>query len=381
MPINMKVGQRFYDIIKHFEGCELTAYWDSIGGVWTIGYGHTGSDVYEGLTITQEQANALLEQDTKRFANHVNSVTNVTLTLYEFDPVVSFTYNAGEGAYNDIVTFINAGDKVGAMNVMKQYCHGNDGSVIEGLVRRRKAESDCFLSDDLSSIGVDTSGYPDHPTNPPDPPDPPTPVPKGFFSVKKPFIYSHEDSLFGTRFSFSKNKFKVIKVQGNCYTIVPDGGTKKIKVNKNNLRKWSDSPTPPDPTNVQQRIVDMAKRCIGLPYEQDGTYNYKTEPLPPYVDCSSLCQWSYWNCGIEITRVTWTQILEGVEVQLNELQLADLIFTNFSSPTRPEHVYLYSGFYDGEHHCVEASTWGVPCRERIFKLGETGTMIARRIVK
>lgn len=45
------------------EGLRLTAYYDNIGKVWTIGYGHTGSDVYAGLTITQETAQSLLDKD------------------------------------------------------------------------------------------------------------------------------------------------------------------------------------------------------------------------------------------------------------------------------------------------------------------------------
>ena len=40
--------------IQHFP-----AYWDQYGQVWTIGYGHTGSDVYQGLTITKAKAQSL----------------------------------------------------------------------------------------------------------------------------------------------------------------------------------------------------------------------------------------------------------------------------------------------------------------------------------
>lgn len=43
-------------LTKNFEGCRLSAYADQ-GGVWTVGYGHTGPGVHAGLTITQDQAN------------------------------------------------------------------------------------------------------------------------------------------------------------------------------------------------------------------------------------------------------------------------------------------------------------------------------------
>jgi len=44
------------------EGLRLTAYQDS-GGVWTIGWGHTGPEVHEGLVWTREQCAAALKHD------------------------------------------------------------------------------------------------------------------------------------------------------------------------------------------------------------------------------------------------------------------------------------------------------------------------------
>lgn len=51
--------------IKADEGCRLAAYPDrrTGGAPWTIGYGHTGREVHPGLTITQDEANALCAQD------------------------------------------------------------------------------------------------------------------------------------------------------------------------------------------------------------------------------------------------------------------------------------------------------------------------------
>ena len=60
------ISQDGIDLIKKFEGCNLTAYEDIVG-VWTIGYGTTnsdkritGTDIYQGLTITQAQADEWL---------------------------------------------------------------------------------------------------------------------------------------------------------------------------------------------------------------------------------------------------------------------------------------------------------------------------------
>ena len=62
-----------WTLLKTWEGCRLSAYPDpaSGGAPWTIGYGHTGPDVVPGLTITQQQADALLQKDVADAANAI----------------------------------------------------------------------------------------------------------------------------------------------------------------------------------------------------------------------------------------------------------------------------------------------------------------------
>lgn len=132
------------------------------------------------------------------------------------------------------------------------------------------------------------------------------------------------------------------------------------------------------PTDEEPKeLITQARRLIGLPYSQDY-FNYYTNDIPPYCDCSSLCQWSYYQIGKRISRTTYTQINEGVEVAQGKAQPGDLVFSNFSSPGVPEHVFLYSKYENGQHYCIEASTWGVPCKERTFTF--TGTMRVRRLL-
>ena len=52
--ILMNLGYNGTKILKFFEGCNLTAYQDSVG-VWTLGYGHS-KGVHAGMSITQEEA-------------------------------------------------------------------------------------------------------------------------------------------------------------------------------------------------------------------------------------------------------------------------------------------------------------------------------------
>ncbi len=59
---HMHYSAQGFEETKRLEACRFHAFQDS-GGVWTIGYGHTGPDVYEGLVWTQEQCDAALRKD------------------------------------------------------------------------------------------------------------------------------------------------------------------------------------------------------------------------------------------------------------------------------------------------------------------------------
>ena len=66
-------------LIKSFEGCILKSYLDQ-GGVWTIGWGHTGDDVSEGLVWTQDQADAAFLSDLHDKAEDpVNQLVKITI--------------------------------------------------------------------------------------------------------------------------------------------------------------------------------------------------------------------------------------------------------------------------------------------------------------
>lgn len=91
---NMKLSEKGANLIKQYEGLRLTAYQDA-GGVWTIGYGHTGG-VQPGDVITREEADALFWADVEKFVRGVNRLKQGTrLTQNKFDALVSFAYNCG----------------------------------------------------------------------------------------------------------------------------------------------------------------------------------------------------------------------------------------------------------------------------------------------
>lgn len=132
-------------LIKEFEGCRLTSY-TCAAGVLTIGYGSTGPHVTPGKTITQAEADALLLKDVARFEKGVNDLITVPLKQCQFDALVSFAFNCGNGALEEstLRKRLNAGEDPNT--VAKQELPRWTNKGLAGLVRRRTAEVNMFCS-------------------------------------------------------------------------------------------------------------------------------------------------------------------------------------------------------------------------------------------
>jgi lysozyme len=150
----MQVSPTGVALTKSMEGCSLKAYPDPAtgGAPWTIGYGHTGPDVKPGLTITQAQADALLNTDLARAGLVVCSLVRVYLTQNQFDALADFVFNVGAGNFrgSTLLRLLNAGDVNGAANEFIRWNLAS-GRILPGLVKRRKAERDLFLTPDIPS--------------------------------------------------------------------------------------------------------------------------------------------------------------------------------------------------------------------------------------
>lgn len=149
----MKLSQKGADFIKSFESCRLTAYRDG-GGVFTVGFGHTGPEVRPGFTITQGQADTLFEDDVERFETGVESLVTVGLTQGQFDALVSFAFNVGLDQDEDtkaeglgdstLLKLLNEGFYSNAADEFLKWDYDN-GKKVAGLTRRRAAEREMFL--------------------------------------------------------------------------------------------------------------------------------------------------------------------------------------------------------------------------------------------
>jgi lysozyme len=131
-------------LTKSFEGLRLAAYLDC-GGVWTVGYGHTGPAVIEGVTISQVTADTLLKDDLGDAVTCVNRGVTVLISQCQFDAMVDFCFNAGRGSFvkSTLLRKVNLGDSAGATAQFGLWVHAG-GKVVAGLVRRRKAEAELF---------------------------------------------------------------------------------------------------------------------------------------------------------------------------------------------------------------------------------------------
>lgn len=139
----MQISNAGLDLIKQFEGLYLKAY-RCPAGVPTIGYGHTAG-VAMGQTITQQQADDYLRRDVRQFERAVERLVSVPLTQGQFDALVSFAFNLGEGALaqSTLLRLLNAGDYAGAAAQFDRWNKAG-GRVLPGLVRRRAAERALF---------------------------------------------------------------------------------------------------------------------------------------------------------------------------------------------------------------------------------------------
>lgn len=146
-----RVSSQAADMIKEYEGFSEKAYQDVVG-VWTIGYGSTyyedDTKVRRGDTITRAQANKLFDTVLQTFADEVSDAIKVNLNDCQFGALVSLAYNIGVKAFkrSTLLKKVNAdpNDKNIALEFGKWVRANN--KISNGLVRRRKKESDYYFS-------------------------------------------------------------------------------------------------------------------------------------------------------------------------------------------------------------------------------------------
>ena len=158
-----------YDLIKKWEGIldgdPSTVNIDPYlcpANVATIGWGHAviehGKQLRgaKGLKrarelyphgITMEQAQTLLEADVLERSPYVDWMIDVQVTQGQFDALVSFAFNLGNGALrrSTLLRKLNAFDIEGAAEEFGRWVYAG-GRKLAGLVNRRAEEREMFTA-------------------------------------------------------------------------------------------------------------------------------------------------------------------------------------------------------------------------------------------
>ena len=154
----MNLGIKGEALIKSYEQLRLRAYAATADerkrGIWTIGWGRT-KGVKEGDVCTPEQAQAWFEEDVADAVKCVNDHVQITLSQPEFDALISFRFNVGEGRIDphidgfitsSLLRHLNNHEIAEAANEFPKW-NKQHGVVLDGLTKRRAAERALFLGE------------------------------------------------------------------------------------------------------------------------------------------------------------------------------------------------------------------------------------------
>ena len=146
----MTTGKNGILLIEEFEGFRAKAYKDAVG-LPTIGFGTLIDSAEEKHllteTISKEQAEVLLRKELAMIEKKFTIMVTSKVNQNQYDALVSFAYNLG--IYNlkssSLLKKVNANPAdVTIRNEFNKWTHAG-GKVLEGLVRRRKAEADLYF--------------------------------------------------------------------------------------------------------------------------------------------------------------------------------------------------------------------------------------------
>lgn len=133
------------DFVAQFEGFRESAYLCP-SGVLTIGYGHTNGVKHLDV-IDRDQAKKLLIADLELTAKGLLKYVNARITANQYIAILSFAFNVGTGAVlrSTFLKKLNSGDEEGAADELLKWTKSK-GKTLQGLVNRRRAERDLFLT-------------------------------------------------------------------------------------------------------------------------------------------------------------------------------------------------------------------------------------------
>ena len=140
------ISPKGLDLIKSSEGYSSSVYLCP-AGKRTIGYGHLLRKEESYKSVTPEQAEKLLKQDTNYAKKVVDKYVQTPLTQPQYDALCSFVYNLGGENFrkSTLLKKLNKRDYEGASKEFSRWVYAK-GKKLKGLVIRRAKEKALFQS-------------------------------------------------------------------------------------------------------------------------------------------------------------------------------------------------------------------------------------------
>jgi lysozyme len=137
----MQISEAGLALLKRSEGFRSRTYLDA-AGLPTIGYGHQlVHPEFFPNGISEAQATAILTNDLRETEKAVARLVKVALTQGQFDALVDFCFNVGEGKLevSTLLKDLNSGQYEAAAEQLLRWDHVGTQE-IAGLKARREAE-------------------------------------------------------------------------------------------------------------------------------------------------------------------------------------------------------------------------------------------------
>ena len=149
MNEHLKVSAEGLEHITKWEGLMLKRYICPAGKP-TIGVGHVILPGENYQEITKEQAIEILAKDVERFEKAVKKHITVSLNQNQFDALVSFIFNTGEGGIinTGVQKAVNSSDFASVPAKLEEWSKFRVNGVMKvnkGLLNRRKSEAQLFI--------------------------------------------------------------------------------------------------------------------------------------------------------------------------------------------------------------------------------------------
>lgn len=141
------INKQGIDLIKKYESFKSEPY-ICPAGKKTIGYGHVIKSGEKFESLTQIEAERLLDIDLDYYESKVREIITDPINQNQFSALVSLCYNIGEDNFkkSSLAKFVNNNDD---LNAVLEFIKWSFVSRVrfKGLIRRRLEEALLFLSD------------------------------------------------------------------------------------------------------------------------------------------------------------------------------------------------------------------------------------------